>query len=183
MDLPRLSPKSHFVATPMPRVRAMLFADQPPCPRARVKVGLESMASKTTMDHFVAASRPRSMDGEAKRRTPALETSLRCGDNARLEGLKSRLLLQRLDQTPEVRLHTLLIRAAHAAAALAQLTAYPTLMFPLLFSEQADAALDWARRQVRIRRQSLDILVSAISYPAREMETPLRSRVPAKSKM
>ena len=57
------------------------------------------------------------------------------------ETLKIVLLLSRLDGIPRSELHHLVIDAADSAANLARATRYPRLLFPCLFAERADVAL------------------------------------------
>jgi hypothetical protein len=64
--------------------------------------------------------------------------------------LKQRLLLQRLNETPESETHALIIRQANEAALLAWLSAYPLLTFPCLFEERTAAATEQARRQAHV---------------------------------
>ena len=71
------------------------------------------------------------------------------GTAARFSLLKQRLLLQRLNETPESELHALIMRQANEAALLAWLSPYPLLTFPCLFEERAAAATERARRQER----------------------------------
>jgi len=74
---------------------------------------------------------------------------LQVGLEARLALLKHRLLLQRLDATPEPEAHSLIIHQADEAALMAWLSAYPLLAFPCLFEEKAAAVVE----QVRIERR------------------------------
>jgi hypothetical protein len=75
-----------------------------------------------------------------------------------LEPLKERLLAERLGQTGPLRVRVELQRAAQEAAALAWVTPYPTLLFPELFAEKAQAA--WVRvvRQKAICQRSRELL-------------------------
>ena len=73
------------------------------------------------------------------------------------ERLKTRLLAEQLaGATPE--LNVPLRRAANEAAALAWVTFYPLLVFPVLFEEQTRAALRQAERQARIFESSRELL-------------------------
>ncbi len=65
------------------------------------------------------------------------------------EVLKQRLLHQKLNQTPELETHALIIREAEEAAMLAWFTSYPFLTFPCLFEERAAAVLEQARREAQ----------------------------------
>jgi hypothetical protein len=70
-----------------------------------------------------------------------------CGVAARLALLKQRLLLKRLNETPESETHALIIRQADEAALLAWISSYPLLVFPCLFEERAAASTQQARIQ------------------------------------
>ncbi len=76
---------------------------------------------------------------------------------ARFEPLKQQLLAERLDRVPSAAFKTELERAAGEAAALAWVTEYPALVFPVLFAEKVDEArLRYARqRDVRQRSRAL----------------------------
>jgi len=66
---------------------------------------------------------------------------------ARFANLKQRLLLQRLNETPDVESHALIIQQAKQAALGAWRSAYPLLTFPCLFEERADAVTEQVRRE------------------------------------
>ena len=68
---------------------------------------------------------------------------------ARFANLKSRLLLQRLNETPESETHALIIQQANEASLLACLSGYPLLAFPCLFEERALAATQDALHRAR----------------------------------
>jgi len=89
-------------------------------------------------------------------RAPAVP--FRAAREAELELLKKRLLQERLARTRTPGLNDPLRRAANEAAALAWVTAYPILMFPVLFDEKARAALLQARRQDCVRERSRELL-------------------------
>jgi hypothetical protein len=72
------------------------------------------------------------------------------GVAARFAVLKTRLLLEYLDQTPESETHALIMRQANEAALLAWRSSYPLLTFPCLFEERAAAATEQACRQARV---------------------------------
>jgi len=72
--------------------------------------------------------------------------------------LKNGLLLTRLDETPGAELNSRLRRAANEAAALAWVTPFPLLVFPVLFEEKAQAALLQAARQEEVRERSRALL-------------------------
>jgi len=61
--------------------------------------------------------------------------------------LKQRLLLERLDETPEAETHALIMEQANEAAFRAWLSSYPLLTFPCLFEERAWAVTAEARRE------------------------------------
>ena len=77
----------------------------------------------------------------------------------RFEQLKDRLLLERLEEIWEPAFISQVRRAANEAAALAWVTPYPLLVFPVLFEEKADTAIAIARRQEQVRRRSRNLLV------------------------
>lgn len=76
----------------------------------------------------------------------------------RFEQLKGRLLSERLEEILEPVFTSQVRRAANEAAALAWVTPYPLLVFPVLFEEKADSALAVARRQEQVRQRSRDLL-------------------------
>lgn len=84
------------------------------------------------------------------------ETRLDHGVVTRFGILKQRLLLRRLNETPESETHALLMRQADEAAFLACLTSYPLLTFPCLFEERAADATKQARRQARLYWSGLE---------------------------
>jgi hypothetical protein len=89
---------------------------------------------------------------------PSPPAPFRATQETALDQLKNRLLARRLaDQTGPER-NTYLRRAANEAVALAWITPYPLLMFPGLFDEKAEAALQQADRQELIRRRSHELL-------------------------
>lgn len=75
-----------------------------------------------------------------------------------LEQLKSRLLRARLERANAPGLNATLRRAANDATALAWLTAYPLLVFPVLFDELGCAALLRAQHQECVRERSRELL-------------------------
>jgi hypothetical protein len=85
------------------------------------------------------------------------ETKLDHGVATQLGILKQRLLLLRLNETPESEIHALIIRQANEAAFLAWLTLYPLLTFPCLFEERAKAATEQARRKARLYWKGLEL--------------------------
>jgi hypothetical protein len=76
----------------------------------------------------------------------------------RFEQLKARLLSERLDEIWEPAFTSPVRRAANEAAALAWVTRYPLLVFPMLFEEKADSAIAVVRRQEQVRRRSRNLL-------------------------
>lgn len=76
----------------------------------------------------------------------------------RFEELKAGLLAERLAAAWEPELNSGVRRAANEAAALAWLTQYPLLVFPVLFEEKAKAASLVAARQQDIRQRSRELL-------------------------
>jgi len=83
------------------------------------------------------------------------------GVAARLAVLKLRLLLQRLDETPESETHALIMQQADEASLLAWLSPYPLLTFPCLFEERAAAAAEQARRRARVYWNGLEAATPA----------------------
>jgi hypothetical protein len=75
--------------------------------------------------------------------------------------LKQRLLLRRLDETPEFETHALIMRQADEASFLACLTSYPLLTFPCLFDERATEATEQARRQAHRYWNGLELVPRA----------------------
>ena len=90
---------------------------------------------------------------------PAPPAPFRATRETEFEQLKTRLLAEQLAvATPE--LNTLLRRAANEAAALAWVTFYPLLVFPVLFEEKTVAAGRQAQRQARIYTNSRELLAA-----------------------
>jgi hypothetical protein len=85
---------------------------------------------------------------------------LRAKQDAELERLKHQLLEERRGEAWDSRLRGALRRASNDAAALAWVTAYPLLVFPLLFEEKAEVALHQARRQNHVRARSRELLTA-----------------------
>lgn len=82
----------------------------------------------------------------------------RARQDAELERLKKQLLEERRDEAWDSRLRGALRRAANDAAALAWVTPYPLLVYPVLFDEKAEAALRQAQRQNQMRARSRELL-------------------------
>jgi len=74
------------------------------------------------------------------------------------EDLKNRLVNQRLEETWESPHNVGLRRAANEAAALAWVTPFPLLVFPMLFEEKADVAIVVAKRQAYVRRSTRELM-------------------------
>lgn len=67
---------------------------------------------------------------------------------ARFEIFKQQILLQYLNQTPDVEFHAAIMRQADEAARVAWFTPYPFFTFPCLFEEKARLAADHAQREI-----------------------------------
>jgi hypothetical protein len=88
---------------------------------------------------------------------PAPPAPFRATRETEFERLKTRLLAEQLDGAlPQF--NAPLRRAANEAAALAWVTFYPLLVFPVLFEEKTTAALRQAQRQARIYAGRRDLL-------------------------
>jgi len=74
------------------------------------------------------------------------------------EELKRRLLAERLEESLESEFSSQLRRAANEAAALAWVTSYPLLVFPVLFEEKTEAATRVAERQAQVYQRSRELL-------------------------
>ena len=91
---------------------------------------------------------------------PSPPAPFRARQEAELERLKARLLSERLEEVGDPQLGSQLRRAANEAAALAWVTRYPLLVFPVLFEEKAEAALLRAERQEQVRQRSRELLAA-----------------------
>src|SRR5207302_8995016 len=89
---------------------------------------------------------------------PAPAAPLRALQETIFEPLKERLLVARLEEAVDSQLEAPLRAAASDAAALAWVTSYPLLVYPVLFEEKAQAALLCAERQEEVRQRSRDLL-------------------------
>src|SRR5436190_8249162 len=89
---------------------------------------------------------------------PVAAAPYRAVQDKELERLKSRLLGDWLGEALDPQLNNHLFRAANEAAALAWVTCYPLLLFPMLFEEKARAALNRAERQEQVRQLSRELL-------------------------
>ena len=92
------------------------------------------------------------------RPTPA--APFRATQETEFERLKSQLLAQKLQQANEVELIPPLRRAANEAAALAWISFYPLLLFPVLFEEKVRTAIRQAKRQARILNANRELLAA-----------------------
>jgi hypothetical protein len=84
----------------------------------------------------------------------------RATQETEFERLKDELLAQQLQQATKVELNAPLRRAANEAAALAWVTQFPLLVFPVLFAEKTAAAVRQAERQARIYANSRELVAA-----------------------
>jgi len=91
--------------------------------------------------------------------TPVSGAPFRAVFQDQFDRLKDRLLTASLDIVWEPKLGSELRRAANEAAALARLTAYPLLVFPILFEEKAQETLRKASPHKSVREQNCDFIV------------------------
>lgn len=89
---------------------------------------------------------------------PGMAAALCPSPEGELEELKQRLLTDRLERSQTLKHRARLRGAADDAAALAWVTAFPLLLFPVLFEEKARAALLQAQRQDRVRERSRELM-------------------------
>src|SRR5262249_2616605 len=91
---------------------------------------------------------------------PAPPAPFRALQENQFEQLKSTLVGRRLEKlwSPDMSAHVR--RAANEAAALAWVTPYPLLVFPVLFDEKAAVALRIVGRQQEIRRRSRELYIA-----------------------
>ena len=89
---------------------------------------------------------------------PAPAVPFRANLENEFERLKSRLLAEQLEAVEQPALNAPLRRAANEAAALAWVTFYPLLVFPLLFEEKIEAAIRQVKRQARIYADSPELV-------------------------
>ena len=90
---------------------------------------------------------------------PAPPAPFRALGETELERLKTRLLRNTLDELAPTRATGYVRRAANEAAALAWVTPYPLLVFPVLFEEKVERTLLQAERQDDILQRSPELLV------------------------
>ncbi len=88
---------------------------------------------------------------------PAPAAPFRAVQEDQFERLKARLVANCLEAIWKPELSAQVRRAANEAAALAWVTPYPLLVFPVLFDEKAEAALLVADRQQQIRQRSREL--------------------------
>jgi len=91
---------------------------------------------------------------------PVPAAPFRATQETEFERLKSQLLAEQLQQATEVELNAPLRRAANEAAALAWVTLFPLLVFPVLFEEKTVAALRQAERQARIYINTRELIAA-----------------------
>jgi hypothetical protein len=91
---------------------------------------------------------------------PVPPASFHARQDTELEHLKNRLLQERLEGIWAPRLRSSLLRAANDAAALAWVTRYPLLVFPVLFDEMARTARQQTERQNAVRERSRELLAA-----------------------
>jgi hypothetical protein len=85
---------------------------------------------------------------------PTPPAPFRATQETQFERLKNQLLAEQLVEAPAPGLSPALRRAANEAAALAWVTQFPLLLFPVLFAEKTTAAVRQAERQARIYANS-----------------------------
>jgi hypothetical protein len=88
---------------------------------------------------------------------PSPPAPFRALQENQFEALKAELVDQHLSTLWKPELSTHVRRAANEAAALAWVTPYPLLVFPVLFDEKAAAALRVAGRQQQIHQRSREL--------------------------
>ncbi len=91
---------------------------------------------------------------------PVPPAPFRARQENELERLKARLLSERLEALGDPEVGGQLRRAANEAAALAWVTRYPILFFPVLFEEKAETALLRAERQEQVLQRSRGLLAA-----------------------
>jgi hypothetical protein len=89
---------------------------------------------------------------------PVVPASLLGRREREFEQLKSRLVGRHLLKAEDVESSVQVRRAANEAAALAWSTAFPLLLFPVLFEEKAATALAQVERQRQIRERSRELV-------------------------
>ncbi len=91
---------------------------------------------------------------------PAPPAPFRATQEDEFERLKSRLLTETLLATARPDMNAAIRRAANEAAALAWVTFYPLLVFPLLFEGKARNALRHGERQTRNFHTTRELVVA-----------------------
>ena len=91
---------------------------------------------------------------------PGPPAPFRAVQETEFERLKNQLLAEQLAGAHAPELNPPLRRAANEAAALAWVTRYPLLVFPVLFAEKTAAALRQAERQARIYANSRELVAA-----------------------
>jgi hypothetical protein len=91
---------------------------------------------------------------------PAPPAPFRATQETEFERLKNRLLTETLLTTAQPAPNVAIRRAANEAAALAWVTLYPLLVFPVLFEEKIRLALRHAERQARIYASGSQLAVA-----------------------
>jgi hypothetical protein len=89
---------------------------------------------------------------------PVPAAPFRAVQENRFERLKDVLLDERLEKLLEPTFNSYVRTAANEAAALAWVTLYPLLVFPTLFEEKADSALQLAEKQEDVFERSRELL-------------------------
>ena len=89
---------------------------------------------------------------------PVPAAPFRAVQETRFERLKNELLKERLGASPGPAFNSYVRTAANEAAALAWVTPYPLLVFPTLFEEKADSALQLAEKQEDVFERSRELL-------------------------
>ncbi len=89
---------------------------------------------------------------------PVVPALLRGWRDTEFEQLKTRLVQRHLMTAEDIESSVQVRRAANEAAALAWSTAFPLLLFPVLFEEKAAAALAQVERQREIRERSRELV-------------------------
>ena len=89
---------------------------------------------------------------------PAPPAPFRATQENEFEQLKNQLLAQQLAEVAAPELTSPLRRAANEAAALAWVTQFPLLVFPVLFEEKTAVAVRQAERQARIYANSRELI-------------------------
>jgi len=90
---------------------------------------------------------------------PVPPAPFRATQETELERLKNRLLLGTLTELEAPEATAYVRRAANEAAALAWVTPYPLLAFPVLFEEKVETALLYAERQNSVRVRSAELVL------------------------